>query len=431
MALGAGSSRAFADTFDWSSTTTGVSWSDEANWVQGTAPGAGDMAVFNQMLGLSETIIADNGEGGGITIGGIQVGTTNGIKQYIFSSDNGGSITFDNGANDASLTELATAFGDQVNASLFISGNGNLGIVNNASKTFTIGGAITGSAGTGSADTLTLTNGGSGTLLMNGVLSDGSNGGVLSLLLNAGAGAITLNAGNTFTGAVTIQSGLVNLQSGGGLGGANASQTVTIDAGGALNLNGKGLNNLSKGFALNGNGVGGTGALVNNAAGTAILNNAVSLQSNSTVGATVGGITITGLVSGSGKLTTAGAANPVTLNRNAGNSYSGGTVVSSGALAISNTSGSATGSGMVTVNSGAVLSLAGAARIAPDSGNGIELAGTLNPAANTLTLALNGAAKLSFGSGSALALTLGTNSGSIAFSSAGDWPPAAATRPCN
>lgn len=77
-----------------------------------------------------------------------------------------------------------------------------------------------------------------------------------------------------------------------------------------------------------------------------------------------------------------------------GNSYSGGTTVSAGNLRVSNGSGSATGSGLVTVASGAILS--GTGRIAPAAGENITINGTASVggsgalAGETLTLTTAG-----------------------------------------
>jgi autotransporter-associated beta strand protein len=61
-----------------------------------------------------------------------------------------------------------------------------------------------------------------------------------------------------------------------------------------------------------------------------------------------------GLVSGSGSLTKTGSG-VLTLARSAGNSYSGLTTVSAGALLAMNTTGSATGTGSVTIGAGGTL----------------------------------------------------------------------------
>lgn len=114
-------------------------------------------------------------------------------------------------------------------------------------------------------------------------------------------------------------------------------------------------------------------------------------------------------------------AGTVKLTRSAGNDYTGGTTVSAGTLLIANTTGSGTGTGAITVATGGTL--AGTARLAPAAGNNISIAGTLSPGdgVGTMTLALSGASKLDFATGSRLALTLGTISDLLAFETSGDW----------
>jgi len=104
------------------------------------------------------------------------------------------------------------------------------------------------------------------------------------------------------------------------------------------------------------------------------------------------------------------------------NTYSGGTAVSGGTLLVNNTAGSGTGTGDVTVQGDAVLG--GTGIIAPASGRNITVDGTLSPGdenAAPLTFDLTGESRLSFGSGSRLALTLGDLSDRVVFSSAGNW----------
>ncbi|MDZ7617745.1 MAG: autotransporter-associated beta strand repeat-containing protein [Patescibacteria group bacterium] len=107
----------------------------------------------------------------------------------------------------------------------------------------------------------------------------------------------------------------------------------------ALNLNGG---------SLQANG--GTGEF------TAVWNGAVSLSGTPQVAANKH-IQLLGTISGSGGLTKTGDG---TLTLRGDNSYTGGTSVSAGTLLVNNTSGSGTGSGAVTINSGATLGGTGA-----------------------------------------------------------------------
>lgn len=117
-----------------------------------------------------------------------------------------------------------------------------------------------------------------------------------------------------------------------------------------------------------------------------------------------------------GSLTKTGAG---VLTLTGANTYNGGTFVSAGTLLAKNASGSATGTGAVTVQGGV---LGGTGIIAPSAGNNVTISsGALSPGADTLTFQFTGSSKLDFASGSFLNLTLGTTSGLVGFSNAGDW----------
>lgn len=131
----------------------------------------------------------------------------------------------------------------------------------------------------------------------NGVVT----GGALALT-KSGAGIQVLSNDNSYTGGTTISAGVLQLGNGGTTGSA------------------------------------GNGAIVDNA--TLVIN-----RSNS--------ITLSQPITGSGAVFLSGAGT-VTLTGNL-NTYSGGTTVDQGILMVSNTTGSATGSGGVIVGNGATL----------------------------------------------------------------------------
>jgi len=80
------------------------------------------------------------------------------------------------------------------------------------------------------------------------------------------------------------------------------------------------------------------------------------------------------LISGTGFLTQAGTGTTTLSNAN---TYSGGTVVASGSLLVSNQAGSATGSGPVVTSYGSILG--GVGTIAPMGANGIDIDGNVAP----------------------------------------------------
>ncbi len=101
----------------------------------------------------------------------------------------------------------------------------------------------------------------------------------------------------------------------------------------------------------------------------------------------------------------------VRLSKSTGNTYDGGTVVSAGTLLVANTSGSATGTGSVSVESGATLG--GTGIIAPGTGGAVSMksGATLAPGEGIGQIRFNGAgtaaAVLSLEAGAAFSFDLG------------------------
>ena len=140
-------------------------------------------------------------------------------------------------------------------------------------------------------------------------------------------------------------------------------------------------------------------------AGSFAIQNNLTLNADTTilgpspVSGGSGGITLSGQISGSGGLISSDPGAPaVTLASVTGNSYSGNTTITTGKLMVSNTSGSATGSGAVSLGAGTTLAgtgtisgsvaLNGAATLAPGAlgaGNiGILTTGSLTLNSNAV-----------------------------------------------
>ncbi|MCX6839609.1 MAG: autotransporter-associated beta strand repeat-containing protein [Verrucomicrobia bacterium] len=237
--------------------------------------------------------------------------------------------------------------------------------------------------------TLRLDDGGtvSGDVTNNGTLQYNESGnltisntvagtGTLSL---TGSGILTLSGANTYTGATTVSTGVLNLQNANALGTIAAGTNVL--AGAALQIQG-GITTLEEALTLNGTGVSADGALrnisgnntyaglvtlgaptrINSDAGTLTLSNAGTITGD-TFGLTVGGAgntTISSIIgTTSGTLTKDGTG---TLTLTKTNTYSGGlTMVDSAGTVIaytnSGTNVSALGSGAVAIGSGSTLEL--------------------------------------------------------------------------
>jgi len=383
--------------------------------------------------------------------------STNWVKgTNMLTFGTGDTVTFD---NTGSNTPAINLVGSLQPASVTVA----------ASQNYTFSGS--GSLGGGMA----LTNSGTGTLTLNETNSytGGTvvNGG--SIVFSVGAaippgGALTLNN----TGAVTVvtanslptvtvngaNSITGNGSSGTGIATLNDAGTLTLFASGGANvfdLTGamSGSGNLvlgSPAMTLRFNGTAGDGAAIFNLGTvTAVAN---------VRGTTTTAIALGGLTGGSGtqlqgdnssggvNMTyTIGGANANTefdgvikdgtvgtvaltetgtgsLTLTGTNAYSGGTTVSSGALLVNNTTGSGTGSGSVTVASGATLGGTGAVSgnvtwqsgaLASFSSSSALTAGVVSLNGNTVTVNIPGSTPLSAGSYTLMNYTVSGSSGTF------------------
>jgi autotransporter-associated beta strand protein len=247
--------------------------------------------------------------------------------------------------------------------------------------------------------TLTGTNTGDNTFALN--IQDHAATGVSSVVKNGPGTWVLTNAHNAdtpgstggvysgFSGAVTINDGMLKTSVAGSLGVAT-SPIVFAGGAGTGKLGVSGGINIPKPLTVNGRST--ASPVVENLGGANTLSGAVTLAGGgsayafTSTGTTAGDLlTISGPVSGSGlsttpSLTLNGAGNGViasaigdlgvtlglvksgagTWTLTGSNGYTGGTVVSQGTLLANNTSGSATGTGNVTVLSGATFGGTGA-----------------------------------------------------------------------
>ncbi len=225
-------------------------------------------------------------------------------------------------------------------------------------------------AGTPEFNQATLTNG--GTFEASSSLSAGSsvsfvvNGGNFEVTSNTtvlgiagvvsggsfektGAGTLFLSGSNTFTGNVTIVGGTLAPGNSAALG----THFTIIDTGATLDLDGQ---SIVAGVIINGNGVGGLGAIINSSVATANWEANFVVNSNSTVGG-AGNITISGSMTNAANATlTKDGSGTLTLS-STNSFYTANTTVIQGTLQLG--SSTALGSGTVSVSSGAILDLGG------------------------------------------------------------------------
>ena len=180
-------------------------------------------------------------------------------------------------------------------------------------------------------------------------------------------GMVTLNAQNTYFGNTfidtntTVQNGINNA--------LPTDTVVTLGSGttnGVLDLHS--FNQTIAGLTTSGTGT--ANIITNNASGTGTSTLTVNNDtSNSNANYTFNGIIQDGSTAHTA-LVKSGDHELILTGNN--NTYSGGTTVSSGHLAVDNTSGSGTGVGNVLVSNGGVLS--GTGIIAPNVSSGVTIA---------------------------------------------------------
>ncbi|WP_165847964.1 beta strand repeat-containing protein [Paraburkholderia lacunae] len=244
------------------------------------------------------------------------------------------------------------------------------------------------SSGTG-AISLGLTNA-SGTITQASGSSISGSGG-----LTLSGGIVELSQGNTYSGGTNVTDGTLVLTGNGAAGASTGA--ITVGSGAALNVQ----NILGNGVALN-------GGTLETTTGSGTVNGQVTLNGSNTFSTgsnatlTVSGAVIDG--SSAGVLTVNGAGT-VTLTRT--NTFSGGTTINGGTLAVTSIAGASTGA--ITVDSGAALdvqnTLANAVTL-----NGGTLETTTGAGTVSGTVALSSSGTFATGSGATLTVS-GTVSG--------------------
>ncbi len=160
------------------------------------------------------------------------------------------------------------------------------------------------------------------------------------------AGTWLLSGNNSsLSTAVTVSGGTLMLGNANALG-TTASGT-TVSTLGVLDLNGQTIG--AEALNLSGTGISSGGALINSSVSAASISGAVTLGANASIGGS-GNLTLSGAVGGAFALTKVGAG---TLTLSGANSYTLGTTISAGTLALG-ASNVLYDSGSVTINGGSL-----------------------------------------------------------------------------
>jgi autotransporter-associated beta strand protein len=401
-------------------------WSNGANWIGGSGPGAGYSLVFAGYTGLAPLMDGsynvyimtfDNTAGSfNINTSGSAMTLTGAITN---NSPNSQTLNMPIVLGAPATFNAATA--DLIFGQNIVNG-GNLLTITDGGRSTTVNGAISGAGGLAyfglgtntllGANTfggnITISNGVlalggsgqlgggasySGAIADNGTLNYGSAAaqtlsGTVSgtgALIQNGSGQLTLSGSNTFTGATTVSSGTLSVAN------TLALQNST------LNFNGGSV-------AFNGITAVTLGGL-NGAQNLSLLNQS-SVAVTLTVGSNNATTTYSGVLSGAGSsLTKAGTG---TLTLSGANSYNGTTTVSGGTLELPAggvITGGALGGGGFLVDGGALTST-GTTSFSPLGNAFLESSGTANLGAITEPNSDGLLIKITGGTFAALSLTL-------------------------
>ena len=337
LALGASlgiSSSALAANAAWN-VDAGGSWITDSNWTPASAPGATsgttntDTATFNASLSAGSTITVDNNR----NLKFLTIANPSAVGGYTLS---GGSFKLTDGG--VVLLSAGTATNAISSAFEFQGNGGTATITSNVNVTFSLTGPLSGVSTSGNTTVLTVNGTGTSSNAINGVISDGANGGKLAIVKD-GVGSWTIAAGanvNTFTGGVTLNAGTLSV----GKASAFGTGQLTINggsitgglSGGSLTVSNTVINadfttgiNSAMGF--------GTGAVsLGTAAGTS------RTITGSTTQFSINGVISNG--STANKIITAGTSN---LALNGANEFTGGLTFHRGTLTLGNASALGTG----------------------------------------------------------------------------------------
>jgi autotransporter-associated beta strand protein len=203
-----GSRSAQAANATWNGTTDSI-WATTTNWSATPVPGTGNTATFNSAANAHTTLSL----GTGVTIGTVLFDTANAAAYTIGSGavgsqtltlDNGGAVTMNAAVAANELFNSAIVLGTSTVASSYTLTNesttNSLNFAGNISRN-------------GTTNTKTLTVGGAGHTTIGGVI-----GGTALALAKNDSGRLTLSGTNTFTGAIKVNRGILNIQNASALG---------------------------------------------------------------------------------------------------------------------------------------------------------------------------------------------------------------------
>lgn len=277
--------------FSWNNSTLNGDVTNGNNWnaASNAFPNAAeDIANIANAAGTNNQTINLNQN---ITIGAISnIGSTNGSGSKTIAAGGAFTLTFDNGANNSSISKLSTTPGSgaTISAPIAIAGNGTLTLSNTSNAGLAISGTITSGLSSG---TQILSHTG-GNVTISGAIGDGSLGGQMSVQVTGGS--LSLNGASTYTGATTINNG-GTLTLGGTSGALSASSSITNN--GTLTF-ARG-NAVTQGTDFSSSSIGGNGVVNATATGLVLtLNTANNYAGATTIGSSANNSVVRASASG-------------------------------------------------------------------------------------------------------------------------------------
>ena len=358
---------------------------------------SGATSAINKTGTSAVTLAGTNTYGGGTTISAGTLTLAGANTSSGATNLNGGTLTLGN-AGALGTGALTIAGSTTLNSSVasLVNANNNAVTVNGdftftGSQNLNLGtGAISLGTGTGTTRTITTT---ANTLTLGGNITDGTtaNG-----LIKAGSGTLTLSGTNSYTGATTVNAGILSFANTA----AKAAGTVTAAAAGTIGL--------GVGAASGDYSAANVASLFNN--GT-LSGFALNTTSGVAIDTTAGNFTQSIVLTGSRALTKIGAN---TLTLSGVNTYTGGTIVNEGTVLVQNNQTSANGGWGIGLSNATVtnstVTFDNTSTVAVKSGKSIQVgansAGGTIPA-NTLTVngTVNNSGSLFIGRGGVLNLS--------------------------